>query len=370
MDPALAVAIIDWMADSLVARGRDRFFLHLFGGEPLIAGDLVDIAVHRLRYVCASKGLTPFIDVSTNGVISRERAAWVGNFLDSVVLSFDGPAEFQNSNRPGNHGKDTFQIVDRTARYLASTEIELCLRACVTSQSVNSMPEITRWMIETYDPSIINFEPLTTNDLTAAAGVDAADPLDYARMWMASKRIADAYDVRLVYSATESDMPRLSSCPVGSDAVVVTPDGTLNGCYLQPGDWNRRGMDMALGRVSIAQGVEIRADQVQYLRSMIVDKPRCRGCLCQWSCAGGCHVSNTYLNCAEEYVDFCIQTRLITTCLLLEELGESALVDRLLDDRDAMLRLALHESDVIDPGALHEAVTHPAPGGDHAPLRA
>ncbi len=369
MDPALAVAVIDWMADLLVAQGRDRFFLHLFGGEPLIAGDLVDVAVHRLRYVCASRGLTPFIDVSTNGVMSLERAAWVGNFLDSVVLSFDGPAEFQNSNRPGNNGKDTFQIVDRTARYLASTEIELCLRACVTSQSVHSMPEITRWMIETYDPSIINFEPLTKNDLTAAAGLGAADPLDYARMWMASKRIADEYDVRLVYSATESDMPRLSSCPVGSDAVVVSPDGTLNGCYLQPGDWRTRGMDMSLGRISTADGVEIRAEQVQYLRSMIVDKPRCRGCLCQWSCAGGCHVSNTYLNCPEEYVDFCVQTRLITACLLLEELGENALVDRLLDDRDAMLSLALHESDVIDPDASRKARTNPTPGGHHAPMR-
>ncbi|MCG8461147.1 MAG: hypothetical protein MI919_33090, partial [Holophagales bacterium] len=146
--------------------------------------------------------------------------------------------------------------------------------------------------------------------------------------------------------------------------------GTLNGCYLQADDWRIRGMDMELGRISTAEGVELRAEQVHYLRSVIVDKPRCRDCLCQWSCAGGCHVSNTYLSCPEEYVDFCVQTRVITACLLLEELGEPALVDQLLDDRDAMLRLALHESDVIEPVASPDPPDDPTPDRHHAPMRA
>jgi radical SAM protein with 4Fe4S-binding SPASM domain len=347
MDPAIAVSTIDWMADQLAARGRERFFLHLFGGEPLIAGDLVDIVVHRLRHACTAKGLKPFIDISTNGVMSLERAKWVGDFLDSVVLSFDGPPEFQNRNRPGINGTDTFMVVDRTARYLSSTKIELCLRTCVTRESVLCMPEITRWMIESYRPSIINFEPLTENDLTAVTGLGAPDPFDYARMWMASTRIADGFGVHLVYSATESNAPRLSSCPVGSDAVVVSPDGSLNGCYLQPNDWLKRGMDMSLGRVSTEHGIEIQPDRAQDLRHMILDKPRCRGCICQWSCAGGCHVSNTYMNCAQNYSDFCVQTRLITSCLLLEQLGESDLVDEFLLDTEAMQRVVMNRRDVI-----------------------
>ena len=347
MDPAIAVTAIDWMADRLVENGRDLFFLHLFGGEPLIAGDLVDIVVHRVRHVCARRGLKPFIDASTNGVMSLERARWVADFLDSVVLSMDGPPEFQNRNRPGNNGRDTFEAVDRTARYLASTRIEVCLRACVTGESVLRMPEITRWMIDSYGPAIINFEPLTENDLTSRTGLSAADPYDYARAWMASRRIARQFGVRLVYSATEADAPRLTSCPVGTDAVVVTPDGSVNGCYLQPEDWLRRGMDMTLGRFSTQRELQIDAGKAEALRHLILDKPRCANCLCQWSCAGGCHVSNTYLNCPAEYIGFCVQTRLITAFLLLEELGESAVVDRLMEDPEAMRRLALQDSDVL-----------------------
>lgn len=347
MDPATAVRAIDWMAERLAARGRRVFPLHLFGGEPLIAGDLVDGIVRHLKNVCADKGLRPFVDVSTNGVMSLERARWVGDHLDSVVISFDGPPEFQNRNRPGNGGAATFDIVDRTARHLGSTAVELSLRVCVTAESVTRMPDITRWMIETYHPSAINFEPLTENDSTADAGLRGPDPLEYARWWIPSKRLADERGVRLVYSAVESDLPRLSSCPVGNDTVIITPDGAVNGCYLQPADWLSVGMDLRLGSVSAASGVEIRMDQADHLRQLIVDKPRCRGCLSQWSCAGGCHVSNTYPHCQETYVNYCVQTRILTACLLLEELGEAALVDRLLSDDDAMRRLAGHPCDVL-----------------------
>jgi uncharacterized protein len=349
MEPAVAEAAIRWMAGHLAATGRDLFTLHFFGGEPLVAGALVEFAVDTLRSVCKSYNLDSYVDISTNGVMSDQRLEWLATHLDSVILSFDGPPEFQNRNRPGRNGRPTFEAVDRTARRLMSANIELCLRSCITRDSVLRMPEMTRWMIETYRPAIINFEPLTENDLTDMDGIAAADPYDYARMWMASRRIAERSGVRLVYSATETAEPRLSSCPVGSDTMIVTPDGSINGCYLQPKDWLLRGMDMSLGSVLPGGDLRIQGGQVQHLREVILDKPRCRNCFCQWSCSGGCHVSNTYRNCPENYIDYCQQTRVIAACLLLEDLGEHALVDELLADEVALRRLALHPTDVLPP---------------------
>jgi uncharacterized protein len=349
MDPALAVHAIDWMADHLVARGRRDFLLHLFGGEPFISGDLIDIIVHRTRAVCARSGLRPHIDVSTNGVFPESRAAWIGEYFSSVVLSLDGPPELQNRTRPGNGARPTFEHVDRTARRLRDSNVELCLRVCVTRDSVQRMPEITSWMASEYSPHIINFEPLTENELTAEAGVGASDPFEFARAWLAAKEVADQVGVRLVYSATEEVAPRLSACPVGHDAVVITPDGTINGCYLQPTDWKKRGMDMHLGKMTAENGPSVDPLRVEHLRTLVVDKPRCRECFCQWSCAGGCHVSNTYDGCSSDYIDFCMQTRLITACLLLDELGETAIKRALLNDRVAMLRLATHRVDAFAP---------------------
>jgi uncharacterized protein len=350
MDPALAVEAIDWMADRLVAHGRDEFFLHFFGGEPFISGELVEIIVHRTRAVCAERGLRPHFDVSTNGVFNEARATWVGDYFDSVVLSFDGPPEFQNRNRPANGGRPTYDAVMKTAARLSRSAVELCLRVCVTGESASHMPEITRWMAETFRPAVINFEPLTENDLTARVQLPAADPYEFARKWIESKRVAESLGVRLVYSATDAAEPRLSSCPVGSDTVVVTPDGTVNGCYLQPTDWLKHRMDMRLGRIEVGGGVTLDPAQVEHVRQLIVEKPRCEGCFCQWSCAGGCHVSNTYRGCSEDYVAFCLQTRLITACILLEDLGRADLVDALLADEAAMRRLATHSWDPLGAG--------------------
>jgi len=350
MNPALAVEAIDWMAQRLVERGRTEFFLHFFGGEPFISGELVEIVVHRTRAMCARYGLKPVIDVSTNGVFNESRANWVGHYFDSVVLSFDGPPEFQNRNRPANGGGSTFEAVSRTAERLSQTPVELCLRVCVTGESVQRMEEITTWLVDAYHPAVINFEPLTENDLTSCSDLHGADPYDFARYWMAAKRAADRCGVRLVYSATEPGAPRLSSCPVGSDAVIISPDGHVNGCYLQPQDWLKHGMNMELGRVTLGAGLEIDSYQVEQVRKLITDKPRCRGCFCQFSCSGGCHVSNTYNGCSDDYVAFCLQTRIITACLLLEEMGCSQFVDALLADQTAMQRLATHSWDPVDLG--------------------
>jgi uncharacterized protein len=345
LDHDLAVEAIDWFADQLVARGRKEFFVHFFGGEPFISEDLVEVIVHRTRAVCAARGLRPFFDASTNGVFSEARADWIGQYFDSIVLSFDGPPEFQNRNRPARGGRPTYEAVARTAERLSRAPIELCLRVCITGESVHRMEEMVRWMTANYRPAVINFEPLTENDLTADAELTPADPYDFARNWMSAKHVADELGVRLVYSATESETPRLTSCPVGTDALVVTPDGQVNACYLQSADWLKHGMDMHLGSIEKGTGLHLDSTQVERARHVILDKPRCSGCLCQWSCAGGCHVSNTYRNCPTNYVGFCQQTRLLTVCLLLEQLGAGDVAKRLLDDPDAARRLAMHEKD-------------------------
>jgi uncharacterized protein len=348
IDPEVVVSAIDWMADRLVASGRRRFQVHLFGGEPFHAPQMVDLIVHRTRAVCAARGLTPWFEVSTNGVFNEARARFVADYIDGVVLSFDGPPEFHNKNRPGFGGQPTYDIVYRTAKRLSKSSLELCLRSCITADSVSHMEEITEWMLREFQPALITHEPLTENELTRNAGLRAPDPYQFAVHWMNSYRLARKKGIKLVYSATENDRPRLSSCPVGTDTIIVSPNGRASACYLLPEEWQKHDMNMDVGWVRPGGKTDFDELAVHEVRNLITDKPRCEKCFCQWDCAGGCHVSHSYKNCETAYNAFCLQTRLITASLLLERLGAADYADRLLKDRAAMERLAVHPWDCIE----------------------
>ena len=347
MKPEIAVTAVDWMAERLVASGRRHFQIHFFGGEPFISPEIIDIVAHRVRFQCERHDLIPYLDASTNGVFNESRSEFVGDYFGGVVLSFDGPAEYHDRHRPAFQGRPSFDIVSRTAKRLGEMPLDLCLRVCITDDSVGEMESITRWMVEEFKPGVMNFESLTPGVLAQQAGLKVPDPYRFAIHCVGAYREADRLGVRAVYSAAETERARLSFCPVSTDAVIVSPDGRASACYLLPEDWQERGLDMDVGEVHADGRVVMDMDAITRARQLPMHKPRCESCFCQWTCAGGCHVNQTYPAAAREYTDFCIQTRLVTACLLLRDLGCDDLVDELLANRRAMETLAQHRWDPI-----------------------
>jgi hypothetical protein len=121
---------------------------------------------------------------------------------------------------------------------------------------------------------------------------------------------------------------------------------------------------MDLGRVGADGRVRLDRAAVRRVRALPAQKPRCDGCFCRWTCAGGCHVQETYRGCGLEYSTFCLQTRLITAGLLLRELECDSLLDELLADLRALRRLAEQPSDAVavaGGGVLRRRVGRAAP---------
>jgi radical SAM protein with 4Fe4S-binding SPASM domain len=171
--------------------------------------------------------------------------------------------------------------------------------------------------------------------------------------------------VRAVYSAAQVERARISFCPVGTDALIVSPDGRASACYLMPEDWQARGLDMDVGWVHENGMVVVDQAALTRARMLPLQKPRCESCFCQWTCAGGCHVNQTYPGCSDQYTPFCIQTRLVTACVLLHDLGCDDLVDKLLSDRRAMEMVAHQGWDPIEAAMEYGAAGESA---DPAPL--
>jgi len=348
LDIATALQTVDWMAERLSLGHRSRFEVHFFGGEPFCASDVVDAVIHRVRWRASQLGLLPFFEADTNGFFDTRRCEFIADYIDSVVLSLDGPPGIQNRLRPAKDGSGSHARVADNARRLARSQTELCLRVCVTSETVNSLPEIIRGFSRSIRPDIIDFEPLKPCAESEAAGLHPPDPWQFARQFARAAEICAANGVLPVYAAAAIDTLRISFCPVGRDTLILSPDGRLSACYLLQEEWRAHSMDLNMGRTDRQTGPQIDQAAVERVRGYCQPTLRCQGCFARWHCAGGCHVHNTPPGSGADYDDFCIATRLIAAYNLLKELGRIDIWMALMEDAGKQQQLVFATSDRLD----------------------
>ncbi|MFH1136963.1 MAG: radical SAM protein [Pseudomonadota bacterium] len=356
MKPALAAAAVDWLAGHQLGRGEKRLEVHFFGGEPLVAGDVVDAAVHRTRAVAADLGLTAHLEISTNGYCDEQRAVFLGDYFNAVVLSLDGFRDSHDRHRPLAGGRGTFDVVVRTAGILSRSGTELCLRCCVSRENVDRLADIALWFGEDFQPGIINFETVCENDDSRAAGIHPPDPFVFAENFLKARRAARSFEIDAEYASSQPGRVRNSLCPLGNDAVLVFPDGQARGCYLPENECRKAGLDPRLGRLTETGTMEIDNAAVSRLRRLVAEKPLCRDCFCRWSCAGGCLVRQTLPDARTGTGDFCVQTRLIAFSLLLEELGRHDILEYLWRHQELL------ENTAGRPGFRLAPIREPRPG--------
>lgn len=348
MSYELAVSAVDWYADLMNSHQKEILDIHFFGGEPMVARDVIEVVVQRARLLAAQQNVTPMFEISTNGQYGVNDACFLGQYFNKVILSLDGFKEVQNKHRPLKANRSSFENAFETAKIISNSNAELCIRSCVSLENVFQMEEYTKWLCENFRLSAINFEILTTSPSSVSAGLYPPDPIDFAIHFEKSRGIAKDYGIEVIYASDITRQLVVSSCPVGKDTAIVSPDGRISSCYLQPEKWQEVGLNLDLGLFNKDGDVQIESVKIGDIREMVENKPRCKNCFCQWSCAGGCHVGITFPDCGIDYDNFCIQTRLISAFTLLLNLGLTEKLKKLIESPTALHFLANQKTDSIN----------------------
>jgi uncharacterized protein len=347
MDRGVARAAVDAFLALLADGGHQQGQIHFFGGEPLRAADVVGFVVEYATLCAENLGIDLHFEATTNGLFSPARAHWVADAFDSIVLSLDGPPEIQNHQRPALNHQPSFDVVFRTAKILSEGSAQFAIRSCVTSATVDHLPQWAHWISRELQPDIVCLESLTPSKRSVAAGLFPPDPYRFAREFASSARILAACGIDAVQSMSDPSGCRVSACPVGRDALIVSPDGVVNGCYLPENQWRDRGLDLRLGHVDGATGrMEIEEEALESVRGLPGrDKPLCANCYCRYHCAGGCHVHHDTDRPPASYDDLCIATRLITADRLLRGLHHPEVSAECLHDASSAAALAQNSDD-------------------------
>ena len=345
MEPKMALGCIDWYARLLKEAGKETLNLHFFGGEPLVASRLVMMAVHAARIKASEYDLQAEFEVATNGIMTEATARFVSEFIDYIVLSMDGPPDIQDAYRPIPDGDRSSEDVYESAKIFSEGSGDLCLRACITSETVGRMEDISDWFYREFRPSSVCFETLQSSRESLEAGLNPPDPWKFSLNFVKAALLLERYGVEVVYATADTKARRMSFCPVSRDVPIVSPNGDVAGCYLLEKDWEKRGLDLKLGKVSATGRFRLDEKAIERLRAMnVLNISRCQKCFCKWHCAGGCHVNHSYPGCADTYDDLCIQTRVIVLYNILKSLGRQDIFEDLVSDRNALQEVILKSS--------------------------
>ena len=333
----------------LRASGRAaRVSLTFFGGEPLLALDLIRAIVPHARERAAAAGKALDLSLSTNGIgLSAEVVELlVANDIGCQV-SIDGPPEVHDANRLTAAGAGSYALaLPGIRRLLAARPGRVTARVTVARGAVR-LPEVVEHLLG-LGFGAVHVEPALGG--CAGCGVDADDVAAVceqnealARLLVA--RVRDdrvfAYHnlVRHVRSSRVVRQRLAHHCGAARTLLAVARDGSLYPCH--------RFVGMAEYRMGDVWSGPDLALQRRVLGLTVDERPGCRECWARYLCGGGCWKHAVDAHGALERPDEAL------TCRLMRHQIECALA--------VNAALSVSDADVLGRGWRESVAPHLAP---------
>ena len=268
-----------------------------FGGEPLLALDVVRAVDERLNQGCAQishvlgVALRPLVTVNTNGV-TITKAAW--QFLEEarerleVVVSYDG--RLHDRERRTSAGRPTASVVLKNVLALKAAGIDVLVTSCILPEAV-AEPEET---LDALEPLFELGIPTNLSFIRGGLGAVRADAR-YPGL------IQEAYEADLLTEFGRAVAARIAKgapifvrrwrqrvgdggykwrCAAGVHEFAVVPDGRVYPCH------NFVSEGTEIGNI-LETNFQLNSSHslLRQLASRTVDAlPPCRGCVFQSTC--------------------------------------------------------------------------------------
>lgn len=212
-----------------------RVELSFFGGEPLLAYDLLCDIARQARERARRLGTEARMSVTTNGtLLDDERAKVLDDLGVHVALSIDGTKEAHDSGRPRMGGGSSFDEVLRGLDVLLRRGTTFETISVVTPQNVRLLGESVAFLLDRGVPRVgLNpcYEAAFTDDDLSAwhRGLEsaAAHMVDCFR---AGRIVSVTVFDNKILAALKGGLAETDRCSLGSRSVAVAPSGNIYPC--------------------------------------------------------------------------------------------------------------------------------------------
>lgn len=296
MEEKTAFQAVDWMLEQ--SRKIKKLHIGFFGGEPFLNFPLMKAVVEYAEKRVQEMGKEVGFHTTTNAtLLDDERIALIQEHQIDVMISFDGPQEIQDAQRPYANGAGTYDSTVPKIRKLLSVLPETPGHAVIVGNTdpqyvKDAMQEIgfTQISIMTVSQSLFTGEvDKTKSERDTQIFLQTLE--QEAEIWMCLTKSRDSEALKNLMNKSQlyqgliallHNSKRRHACGAGLGLVGVSCTGDIYLCHRFVGQ-----DEYKLGSV-FAKGL----NREEYQKSPTTGNGKCAVCFARYYCAGGCKHDN------------------------------------------------------------------------------
>ncbi len=294
MDKETARKAIDFVIQS--SQNRHNIEVDFFGGEPLMAMDVVRDTVAYAREQERIHNKSFRFTITTNGVLlDDDTIDYLNREMSNIVLSLDGRKKVNDDMRKTVTGRGSYDVVLPKMQKLVSQrdpELDYYVRGTYTSKNL----DFTQDVLALYSAGFtqISVEPVSAPD---GCGYEIK-PSDLPRIREEYRALAEEirkmrqegkpinfFHFNVDLEQGPCVIKRLRGCGAGCEYVAITPEGDIYPCHQFVGE-----KQYLMG--NIREGTFSRQQAAEFAGVNVYTRPACRDCWAKFYCSGGCSAAN------------------------------------------------------------------------------
>lgn len=295
MEEKTAFQAVDWLLEQ--AGKIKKLHIGFFGGEPFLNFPLMKAVVEYAEKRFLEMGKKVDFHTTTNAtLLDDERIAFIKEHQIAVMISFDGPKEIQDAQRPYTNGEGSYDNAVPKIKKLLAAVPETPGHAVIVG---NTEPELVKEALQEIGFSEVSIMPASQS--LFAGEPDRTKTVRTQRFLQALEQEAESW-LSLTKSRNSEALKKLKArnglyqglmallhntkkryaCGAGLGSAAVSCAGDIYLCH------------RFVGRDEYKLGNVFEGDlnREEYQKSPVTGTGICAACFAKYYCAGGCKHDN------------------------------------------------------------------------------
>ncbi len=273
------------MAASNAAAAGEKLEVLFHGlGEPTMEWKLLKNCIGAAREAAAACGIRAVISLCTGGQLRGEKAGWLVDNVDRLMISIDGPPDIHLRQRPRRDGKDSLEEPLALARRMLASGGALTVMSTITEDSVGRMGDIVRFVAGEIGPVRLDLGMVFTPEWVDQERVRAPAAGDFITNFARALSLGETLGVDVGNPNVSIEL--LLRDPREPDLhVCLTPPALMSAYYDVPREQAATPAAGVFGRKDPETGeILIDAAALEKLREEESGDERCRRCPARAAC--------------------------------------------------------------------------------------